>query len=75
MAEGFGALRKNAGRMCVQRITITYSAAVSVCEKGRLWPQALELFKRMKSDSVPWTTIIYSAVISAFEKGEQFKFF
>ena len=55
----------------VRCIAITYSAAVSACEKGKQWLQALKLFERMLSESVPRNIITYNAAISTFERGEQ----
>ena len=57
----------------VQRNTITYSAAISACEKGEQWQQALELFERMRGECVQRNTITYSAAISACGKGGQWQ--
>ena len=69
MAEGLELFERMLGE-CGQRITITYSAAISACEKGRPRPQALQLFKRIRSESVLRDTITYNAAINASEKGE-----
>ena len=52
-------------------IVIPYSAAISACEKGMQRPQALELFERMFSDSVPRNILMFNAAISSVEKGAQ----
>ena len=52
----------------VQRDTITYNSAISACEKGEQWQQALELFERMRGECVQRNTCTYSAAISACEK-------
>ena len=52
----------------VQRNTITYSAAMSACEKGEQWQQALELFERMWCESEMRDTIAYNAAICAYGK-------
>ena len=49
--------------------TISYSAAVSACEKGGRWELALELLNECKTWSTP-NTISYNAAISACEKGD-----
>jgi len=49
--------------------TITYSNAVSSCEKGMLPELALELFKDMQRQDAETTVVTYSALISICEKG------
>merc|ERR1712211_63662 len=49
--------------------TITYSAAISACEKGQLPERALELLADMHKQSLEPNSITYSAAISACEKG------
>ena len=49
--------------------TITYSAAISACEKGGQWQRALQLLEDMQAKGIPADTITYSAAISACEKG------
>ena len=57
--------------------TITYGAAVaagaaiSACEKGRQWQQALQPMEDMQAKGIPANTITYGAAISACEKGRQ----
>ena len=55
----------------VQRDTITYNSALSACEKGEHWQQALGSFERMQGEYVQRNTITYSAAIRACEKGGQ----
>ena len=57
----------------VEPDVITYSAAISACEKGRQSEMALELLERMKRAGIPPTVITYNAAISACEKGRQWK--
>eukprot|EP00397_Hematodinium_sp_SG-2012_P019467 GEMP01020002.1.p1 GENE.GEMP01020002.1~~GEMP01020002.1.p1 ORF type:complete len:764 (+),score=230.30 GEMP01020002.1:339-2630(+) len=48
---------------------VTYSSAISACEKGNAWEHALDLLRRMKEDSnVMVNTIAYNAVIRAVAK-------
>ena len=51
----------------MQRITITYGATISACEKGGQWQQTLELFGRMLGEGVQRDIITYSAAIGACE--------
>ena len=53
--------------------TITCNAAISACEKGEQWQQALELFERMWCESVKRDTITYNSAISAYEKSGQWQ--
>ena len=52
---------------------IVYNAAISACEKGGQWQQALNLFRAMpKAKAIP-DSISYNAAISACEKGSQWQ--
>ena len=52
---------------------ISYSAAISACEKGGQWQGALQLFHEISSAKLPPYVIGYNATISAFEKGRQWQ--
>ena len=52
---------------------ITYSAAISACEKGGQWKHALRVLEEMRSSGTKPTVISYSAAISACEKGGQWE--
>ena len=41
---------------------ITYSAAISTCEKGSQWQQALELLAEMQAQGLEPDVITYSAI-------------
>ena len=58
-------------RIGVQVNTITYSAAISACEKGAEWDIALDMLKTMGDVGVQVSTIICSAAVSACEKGAE----
>ena len=49
----------------VEADTITYNAAISVCEKAGEWVRALQLLQSMENSRVEANTITYSAAISA----------
>ena len=53
--------------------TVTYSAAISACEKGWQWQQALRLLGDMQIKNIWADTVSYSAAISACEKGWQWQ--
>merc|ERR1712190_431614 len=50
---------------------ITYSAAISACEKGQRPQEALHLLQEMQLRGLVPDVITYSAAISACEKGQQ----
>jgi pentatricopeptide repeat domain-containing protein 1 len=52
---------------------ISYNAAVSACEKGGQWQQALFLLQTMPKANLRIDVISYSAAISACEKGGQWQ--
>eukprot|EP00435_Cladocopium_sp_Y103_P027638 s3428_g6.t2 len=52
---------------------ITYSAAISACEKGSQWQRALMLLGEMDKKQVPANLITYSAAISACGRGEEWQ--
>ena len=52
---------------------ITYSAAISACEKGKKWEKALSLLEQMRDARIKPDVISYSAAISACEKGGQWE--
>ena len=51
----------------------SYSAAISACEKGGQWQQALTLFQDMLEGGIRHDIISYNATISACEKGGQWQ--
>ncbi len=62
MAAGLVSLGKNAGGW-----------ANNACEKGEQWQHVLDLFEKMRSESVQRDAITYSAAISACLNGEQWQ--
>ena len=58
-------------RKCQEPDMITYSAAISACEKGKQPDKALELLEDMQWSGLEPAVITYNAAISACEKGEQ----
>ena len=52
---------------------ISYSAAISACEKGSQWEKALGLLQDMTCRGIKPDVISYSAAISACEKGSQWE--
>ena len=50
---------------------IIYSAAISACEKGGRWQQALTLFLDMPQANINPNVVSYNAAISACQKGGQ----
>ena len=57
----------------LERNVISYNAAISACEKGSQWQEALELLAEMQAQGLEPNVISYSAAISACEKGEQWE--
>ena len=57
----------------IHKDVITYSAAISACEKGQQWRLALGLLAEMAFVKVAKHVITYSAAISACEKGHQWQ--
>ncbi|CAK0886313.1 unnamed protein product, partial [Prorocentrum cordatum] len=51
--------------------TVSYSAAISACEKGRSWPWALVCLGDMRRRGVGRDVIVFGAAMSACEKGSQ----
>jgi pentatricopeptide repeat domain-containing protein 1 len=51
----------------------SYSAAISACEKGSQWENALELLREMDKCGITPNVVSYNATISAFEKGGQWE--
>ena len=52
---------------------ITYSAAISACEKGHKWEKTRDLLCEMRQCRIAPETIAYSATISACEKGQKWE--
>ena len=52
---------------------ISYSAAISACEKGKQWEEALRLLQQMTCRALTPNEISYSAAISACEKSKQWE--
>ena len=48
---------------------MSYSAAMSACEKGYRWEQALSLFPEVRCYWLELDVISYNAAMSACEKG------
>ena len=57
----------------VQPNVISYNAAVSACEKGGQWQEAMTLFEAMPKAQIQPNVISYNAGISACEKGGQWQ--
>ncbi len=52
---------------------ITYNAAISACDKGRQWQEALRLVYEMLAKGLTPDVITYNAAIFACEKGSQWQ--
>ena len=50
---------------------ITYSAAISSCEKGQQWAKALQLFSHIQQSHVHPFVVTYNSAISARGQGHQ----
>ena len=50
---------------------ITYSATISVCEKGQQWITVVALLREMQQWKMHPDVITYSATTSACKKGRQ----
>ncbi|CAE8623607.1 unnamed protein product [Polarella glacialis] len=53
---------------------VSYSAALSGCEKGKQWEKALSLLVEMREQGLPLETIAFSAAISACEGARRWDF-
>ena len=51
----------------------SYSAAISACEKGKHWEEALRLLQEMLHRSLTPDVVSHSAAISACEKGKRWE--
>jgi len=51
--------------------TISYSAAISACERGGQWQSALQLLSLMPEEKAVPNTMADSAAISACENGDR----
>ena len=52
---------------------ISYNSAISACEKGQQWEQALRLLLEMRSSRLEPNVISYNSAISACSKGQQWE--
>ena len=53
--------------------TIIYSAAISACEKGRMWQHGLDVLGMMSKVAVEAVIIVFCAAISSCEKGSMWQ--
>ena len=60
-------------RRDIEANIITYSAAISSCEKGGQWQWALLLFKDLLCKKLEGNRITYTSTISACEKGQRWQ--
>ena len=51
------------------RSILSPSSAISVCETGGEWEQALRLMREMETKSIELNTITYSSAVSACDAG------
>ena len=56
-------------RSCMLDV-VSYNAAISVCEKGKHWEEALRLLQEMLHRSLTPNVVSHNAAISACEEGE-----
>ena len=49
---------------------VSHNAAISACEKGKHWEEALRLLQEMLHRSLTPDVVSHSAAISACEKGK-----
>ena len=52
---------------------ISLSAAISACERGQQWPEALQLFDTFRSAAVQLDLIACNSAVSACDKGAQWQ--
>ena len=52
---------------------ISYTAAISACEKSKQWEEALRMLQQMTCRALTPNEISYNAAISACEKGKQWE--
>ena len=52
---------------------ISYNSAISACEKGQQWEQALRLLLEMRSSRLEPNVMSYNSAISACSKGQQWE--
>ena len=52
---------------------VSHNAAISTCEKGRRWEEALRLLQEMLQRSLTPDVVSHSAAISACEKGKHWQ--
>ena len=50
---------------------VSYSAAISACEKGKQWEQALNLLQEMARSQLEPDVIIYNSATTACEKSRR----
>lgn len=61
-------LKEMRGRGIVPNV-ITYSAAISACEKAGRWQEAVRIMEDMIAEGVTPNFITYSALVNALDKG------
>ena len=52
---------------------VSHSAAISACEKGKHWEEALRLLQKMLHRSLTPGAVSHNAAISACEKGRHWE--